>query len=102
MAYGAAEKNYGDIDEKTEDEIKGFSAMAENLGNFFGQNVFVAAGGVLLIVATLQEQGIEIKPLDVAKASIPIAIFAFLYGVIQHYILDKKIQKKLSKKNGGK
>jgi uncharacterized membrane protein len=99
MAYGAAEKNFSDIDEETEDQIKGYAAASENLGNFFGQNVFVAAGGVLLIVGTLGELGVEVTPLAVSKASIPIAIFALVYGAIQNYLLDRRIAKKLSKKN---
>lgn len=97
MAHSAAEKLYGEVDEEIEEIIKGYSATVENLGNFFGQNVFVAAGGVLMIVATLGEQGIEVLPIDVAKASIPIAIFAFVYGFIQNYLLDKKIKNKCLK-----
>ena len=37
-----------------EELIKAQSALAENIGNFFGQNGFVAASGVLLIVGTLR------------------------------------------------
>lgn len=102
MAFGAAEKNYSEVDEETEDEIKGYAATSENLGNFFGQNVFVAAGGVLLIVGTLGELGVEVTPLAVSKASIPIAILAFVYGAIQNYFLDRRIAKKLSLKESGK
>lgn len=102
MAQGAAEKQHGEIDEETEEIIKGFSAASENLGNFFGQNVFVAAGGVLLIVGTLGEQGIDILPLDVAKASIPIAVIAFVYGLIQNFLLDKRIQKRMNAQKEGK
>lgn len=98
MAEGAAELNYEDVGEEEIEKIKGYSAASENYGNFFGQNVFVAAGGVLLIVGTLGELGIEVTPLQVSKASIPIAIIAFLYAAIQNYIIDKKFEKKLNKK----
>lgn len=54
MAQAAAISKYGEIDDKTEDQIKGLVASAENTGNFFGQNVFMASSGTLLIVTTLQ------------------------------------------------
>ncbi len=93
MAYSAAEKNSGEISEEIEDQIKGHAAKSENLANFFAQNVFVANAGVLLIVATLQEQKIIVEPIMVAKASIPIALIAFIYGTVQNYLFDKKIQR---------
>ncbi|CBH20248.1 conserved protein of unknown function [Acetoanaerobium sticklandii] len=36
----------------------------------------------------------EVEPLGVAKASIPIAIIAFVYSVVQNHMLDKRIQKR--------
>lgn len=98
MAHGAAEINFGKVSEKEEDIIKGYSATSENIGNFFGQNVFVASGGVLLVVATLEEAGITVIPLDVSKSAIPIAVIAFIYAAIQNYILDKGLEKKLKSK----
>ncbi|SHJ70336.1 DUF969 domain-containing protein [Paramaledivibacter caminithermalis] len=94
MAHGAAEINFSKVDEKEEDIIKGYSAAAENIGNFFGQNVFVASGGVLLVVGTLEELGIKVTPLNVSKSAIPIAIIAFIYAVIQNYMLDKRLERK--------
>ncbi|SHH89351.1 Uncharacterized membrane protein [Caloranaerobacter azorensis DSM 13643] len=97
MAQGAAEANYDNLGEEEIEIIKGYAAASENYGNFFGQNVFIAAGGVLLIVGTLGELGIEVTPLQVSRASIPIAIFAFIYATVQYYILDKKLSKRLNK-----
>ncbi len=99
MAHGAAEINFGEVDEKEEDIIKGYSATSENIGNFFGQNVFVASGGVLLVVGTLEELGIIVTPLAVSKSALPIAIIAGLYAIIQNYLLDKRLQKNLGKIN---
>lgn len=95
MALGAAEMNYEELDEQTIEEIKGRSAASENYGNFFGQNVFIAAGGVLLIVGTLGELGIEVTPAQVSGASIPIALFAFVYAVIQNALFDRKVAQRL-------
>lgn len=98
MALGAAEMKYEELDEETIEEIKGRSAAAENYGNFFGQNVFIAAGGVLLIVGTLGELGIEVTPAQVSVASIPIAIFAFVYALIQYYLFDRKLDRRLERR----
>ena len=78
MAEGASIAKYGELDEKDIDKIKGFSAAADNIGNFFGQNVFMANSGVLLIVSTLETLGISADALKNAQASIPVAIFAFI------------------------
>ncbi len=99
MAHGAAEINFEEVDEKEEDVIKGYSAASENIGNFFGQNVFVASGGVLLVVGTLEELGITVTPLAVSKSAIPIAIIAGVYAIIQNYLLDKRLDKNLGKLN---
>ncbi len=98
MAEGAAEINYEDVSEDELEIIKGYSASAENFGNFFGQNVFIAAGGVLLIVGTLSELGVEVTPLAVSKSSIPIAVTAFIFAVIYYRMLDSRLSKRLAEK----
>lgn len=99
MAQGAAISKHGELDENTVDKIKGAAAAMENYGNFYGQNVFLASSGVLLIAGTLKELGYAVNTLDVAKASIPIAVISFLFVVIQNHLLDKSIARKASKKN---
>ena len=74
-------------------------AAVSNFGNFFGQNLFMASSGVLLITSTLQEQGYIVDALDVAKASIPIAVILFIMVVVQNHMLDKSLIKKYSKKD---
>ncbi len=93
MAEGAARNKYGDIPEEAVEDIKGMSAAVENYGNFYGQNVFIAAGGVLLIVGTLNELGFQVTEKEVSNASIPIAIIAVLLAIVQFRIHDKKLEK---------
>lgn len=102
MAQGAAISKYGEVDEETEEEIKAMTAAADNFGNFFAQNIFVANSGVLLIVGTLEELGYPVDALGVAKASIPVAIVALIFGYIQNRQIDKKIAKRLAKKGDAK
>lgn len=102
MAQGAAVSKYGTVDEKAEEDIKAMTAAADNLGNFFAQNIFVANSGVLLIVGTLEELGYQVDALSVANAAIPVAVIALIFGFIQNTLLDKKIAKRYAKKEGAK
>lgn len=93
MAYGAAIKQNPEAGEDEAEIIKGLAAAAENYGNFFGQNLFVASAGVLLIVGTLKESGTAVEPLKIALASVPVAIITFVYSAIQYWYLDQKINR---------
>lgn len=93
MAEGAAEAKFGSITEKQRDSIKGASAAADNFGNFFAQNLFLGAPGVLLIVSTMAEQGYtQVTPLAVALWSIPVAIAAMIFGVVRNFLLDRRLR----------
>lgn len=98
MAQAAAIARFGGIDEKSEDDIKGFSAAGENYGNFFAQNCFMGASGTLLIVSTLTEQGQQVDPLQIAMMSIPIAVISVIVGFLHNVYLDRKLAKKYTVK----
>ena len=93
MTESASEKTLEKpLSEKQKEHIKGIACAVENYGNFYGQNVFVAGGGVLLVVGTLQELGFIVTPYSVSKAAIPVAIIAIIFSVIQNYFTDKKLE----------
>lgn len=99
MAQAAAVARFGDVDEKSEDEIKGLSAAAENFGNFFAQNCFIGASGTLLIVSTLNEQGFtEVTAPQIAMWSVPIAVISALAGIVYSVLYDRKLKRKLGQK----
>lgn len=99
MAEAAGEKAKGSaLSEKQRDGLKGLAAATENYGNFFAQNLFPFASGVLLIHGTLVESGYEgVTPGSIADASIPIALVMIVLTFIQVFLNDRKI-----KKTGGK
>ena len=99
MAQGAAISKYGKIDEKTEAKIKAAAASMDNYGIFYGLNLFLASSGVLLFANTLSVFGYATTGLDIAKASVPIAIIAFVLVLVQNILLDKQLDKKFGKKN---
>lgn len=102
MAQGAAIARYKKIDEHTEDQVKGAAAAAENFGNFFAQNCFMGASGTLLIVSTLTEQGQQVDALQIAMASIPIAVISVIIGAVYFRIFDKMLDRRYAKQLHGK
>jgi len=99
MAEGAAIAKYGELDQEDVDKIKAYSAASDNIGNFYAQNVFMANAGILLIVSTLEGLGINVDALELAKASIPVAVIAFVLWVAQNIMLDRKLKKKYASRN---
>ncbi|MBX9857916.1 MAG: DUF969 domain-containing protein [Gemmatimonadaceae bacterium] len=59
------------------DRIRAMAASADNVGLFFGEDVFVAIGSILLIRGFLEQNGIIVEPLDLARWAIPTALVAF-------------------------
>ncbi len=96
MAQGAAKARFGKIDKKDEEKIKAWSAASENYGNFFGQNTFVAASGVLLIAQTLEKYGVTSA--GVARTSLIIALAALIIVTIYNTIFDLYLERKYGKK----
>ena len=100
MANAAATAELGPLKEKTSDKIKGYSAASENYGNFFAQNCFMGAPGVLLIVSTLVEQGQDVTPLQIVMMSIPITVSALIVCILNNLLLDRSLKKEYSAGNG--
>lgn len=98
MTQASAKAKLGEIDAKDAERIKARSAATENYGNFFAQNTFIAASGVLLITGTMESLGYEISAVSVAQASIPIALIALAFVVISNVLFDRKMANKYGKK----
>ncbi|MGX7091690.1 DUF969 domain-containing protein [Hutsoniella sourekii] len=79
------------LDSTSDDEVKALAAANENIGNFFGQDTFVGAGGVLLMVGILNDQGFNTGAAQIAFASIPIAIIALVVGSAYNLIKERMI-----------
>ena len=97
MAEGAMRSKYKEVTENDLESIKGLTAAAENYGNFFGQNLFIGASGVMLIIGTLTELGIPVDakqgPTTIALYTLPIAFLALSIGIIQFRLNEKRRQR---------
>ena len=88
----AAARREGVADEKWIDRVRAMSASSDNYGNFFGQLLFPAAGGLLLIKGTLDAAGYPVDLMTMAKYAIPTAIAAAAIAFIRFMIFDRKIR----------
>ena len=71
MAEAAAEKRYGPLPEKTRWLIRAHAAAADTISLFFGEDIFIAVGSVLLITASLRSSGVAVQPIDLSLWAIP-------------------------------
>jgi len=94
MAQASAESGHEKEDEETQEKIKARSAAMENLGNFFAQNTFIAASGVLLIAGTLESLGYDVSAVSIAQASLPVAFIALIIVIISNILFDKQLNSK--------
>ncbi len=93
MAEGAEERDEAKpLDPETRDHIRAHAAAVDNIGVFFGEDVFIAIGSILLIRAILEQEGIIVAPLHVALWAIPTAIAALLVHGARLLMLDRRLK----------
>lgn len=93
MAEGAAEKeNEGPLSQDERDLVRAHAAAVDNIGAFFGEDVFVAVGSILLVRAVMEQSGLAVAPLSVASWAIPTALFALLVHGSRLLWLDHRLK----------
>ena len=96
MAEGAAENRYGPLPIETRRRIRAHSAAADNVAVFFGEDIFIAIGSILLIKGFLEQNGIIVQPTQLALWAIPTAIAAWLIHVTRLMLLDRSLRRELT------
>lgn len=96
MAEGATEARYGKLPDRIRYKLRAFSAATDNVGLFFGEDIFVAFGAIVLMTTFLREAGIDIEPIHVALWGIPTAVSAFAIHAWRLTRLDKALHRELS------
>ena len=77
MAEAAAQKSHGGLPEDENEKIKAMSAATDNVGLFFGEDIFFAIASILLIQGVFESSGYPLTPLELSVWAIPTAICAF-------------------------
>jgi uncharacterized membrane protein len=91
MAEGAAEVRYPNVPQEMRYRIRAMAAATDNVGLFFGEDIFVAFGAIVLMQTILHGEGLDVDPLHMALWGIPTAVCAFIIHSWRLYRFDAKI-----------
>jgi uncharacterized membrane protein len=93
IAEAAAEAQAGALDDDRREEVKAWAAATDNIGLFFGEDIFLAIGSILLIKGLLEQYGISLEPLHLSVWAIPTAIAAFLIHGFRLWRFDRRLRR---------
>jgi len=94
MSEAAAQKILPSLSDADRDEVRAMAAATDNVGRFFGEDVFIALGGVLLIQAFYTQHGIELSPLAIALWAMPTAVAAFVIQSARVWLYQRRLQRR--------
>lgn len=93
MAEAAARQQAGETGQDGEgrdEEAAAMAAATDNIGLFFGEDIFIAIGSILLMKGVLEGYGIVIEPFHLSVWAIPTAIAAFLIHGVRLMLFDRR------------
>lgn len=91
MAEASTETRYGSVEPALRHRIRAHAAAVDNIGAFFGEDIFIAVGSILLMKGFLASHGFEIDPLQFARWAAPSAVCAFAIHGLRLWLLDRDI-----------
>jgi uncharacterized membrane protein len=91
MSEAAAEQSAGPITPAQRQQVLALAAATDNVGLFFGEDVFLAFGGVLLIQGFLAENGFKFEPMQIALWALPTAIAAFVIHATRLWLFQSRL-----------
>jgi uncharacterized membrane protein len=93
MAEGAAENKYGELPQKVRLWIRANAAAVDNVALFFGEDIFIAIGSILLIKGFLDQNGIHVEPAQLAIWAIPTAISAMIIHCTRLLLMERRLRR---------
>jgi uncharacterized membrane protein len=94
MAEGAVEARGVALDEATRQDVRAMAAATDNIGLFFGEDIFIAIGSILLMVGFLASSGIVIDPIHLSVWAIPTAVIAFVIHAGRLILFDRALRRR--------
>lgn len=91
MTEAAAEKTHGPLPLAVRERLRAMASATDNVGLFFGEDIFVAFGSIVLMQTFLAENGIVTDPLHIALWGIPTAVAAFVIHAARLIRLDRRL-----------
>jgi uncharacterized membrane protein len=95
MAEATATRALGALDPASRERVRALAAATDNVGLFFGEDVFLAYGAVLLIQGFYEGQGIHLDPLSIGLWALPTAILAFVIHGVRILMFERRLARKL-------
>jgi uncharacterized membrane protein len=92
MAEQAAARD-APIDEAARMRVRALAAATDNVGRFFGEDVFLAFAGVLLIQRFFESQGIHLEPFAISIWALPTAIAAFVIHTLRIVWVQRSLKR---------
>lgn len=92
MAEAATEARRGPLSDEVRNRIRAHAAATDNIGLFFGEDIFIAIGSILLIRGFLDQNGIHVEPARLAVWAIPTAVCAFVIHGARLLLLDRSLR----------
>jgi uncharacterized membrane protein len=96
MAEGVAQSRYGKLGDQQLYRLRAFAASTDNIGLFYGEDIFVAFGAVLFMQNFLHTAGLSVDPTRIALAGLPTAICVFAIHSFRLYRLDAYLDRELT------
>jgi uncharacterized membrane protein len=97
MSEATATRRFGALDPETRDRVRALAAATDNVGLFFGEDVFLAFGAVLLIQSFFDGQGIHLDPLSIGLWALPTAIAAFVIHAVRILLFERRLAARLGR-----
>ncbi|HTD29506.1 MAG TPA: DUF969 domain-containing protein [Xanthomonadaceae bacterium] len=100
MSEAAAEKMHGELSHdglshEDRQSVRAMAAATDNIGLFFGEDVFLALGAVLLIQGFYAGNGIKLEPLQIAIWALPTAIAAFVIHSMRIVLFQRRLAQRI-------
>jgi len=92
MAEAAAEAKWGEPGLRVRRRIRAHAAAVDNIGVFFGEDIFIAIGSILLIRSFLDQSGFHVEAAQLAAWAIPTAVCAFVVHGTRLLLLDRSLR----------
>lgn len=93
MAEAAAETHHGELPDQARQYIRAHTAATDNIGLFFGEDIFIAIASILLIKGFLEQNGIIVEPLHLSVWAIPTALCALAVHGTRLMMVDRRLRR---------
>lgn len=91
MSEAAVEASAGPLSPEQRQRVLALAAATDNIGLFFGEDVFIALGAVLLIQGFYAENGLHFEPLQIALWALPTALAAFVIHALRLWLFQRRL-----------